>query len=124
VNNEEFLILVLFFVLSVNNVLTLHLVFKTQKEIRANDIDSVEIAIVDVSRFKKIRIGAYLVSDLKDTGNVIRVDGIEGEDLFMINTILINSMEFGRTERFETLPNRIRISTMHSGTYRIYIWAQ
>ncbi len=114
-----FLLLILFFAFALNTFCA-PLIFKTTKEIKANGKDFVEIANFDVSKSKQIRVGVVWADWDNFNSHIIRIQGIEGEDIIHIDGFEIFP---SKSLVIETPPSKIRISTSQSGTYKIYIWA-
>jgi hypothetical protein len=101
------------------------LIFKTTKEIKSDGKIFVELATVDTSKFKQIRIGVIQVSgETGSVGSFINIDAIEDNDLIQIGGFNVYEFNAGKSQILETFSNKIKISAQNSGTYKVFVWAQ
>jgi hypothetical protein len=115
----RYLILIL---VSVSTATGSPLIFKTEKTIKnQNEKQFAELAVVDVSKYRQIRVAVQAVPSGE---GLIRIEGLEGSELIFIERILFNDLYSGGSVFLETPPNKIRISVRESGTYKIFIWGQ
>ena len=107
------------------NSFALPVYFKTTKEIKADGENFVELATVDVAKFKQIRVGVVQVGGvISGYGNLIKIEAIEESDLIPVGGYTLNRINIGRSEIIELFSNKIKISARDSGTYKVFIWAQ
>lgn len=113
----------LLFLFSVSECLASTLIFKTQKEVKTEN-SIVELAVVDVSKYKQVRVGVILVEPKKfEVPKFITVEALENEDLIFLESVGISNYKLDNSKTIETPSNKIRISTMDKGTFKIFVWA-
>ena len=117
--------LVFVFVLLVNSSFAAPLVLKITKEVSAGG----EIVRFDVSKYKKILVGAMFVSDdvkVKEDRDDkdVKFFAIEENDLFYMGNFVIYKSFPARAVPIEILPSKLSFVAEKAGTYKIYIWAE
>ena len=106
----------------IQNLAASPLIFKITKEVKISNPDKLfDIATVDVSKYKQIRVGVLIKGKLADYGNTVFISAVEGEDLIMIGYVYVESTG-GNSVLFDVPSNQIKISAKQSGTYKIYVW--
>lgn len=95
------------------------LIYKGKKEINSLDAH-IELATVDVSKFKKIRFSLTFEPKSKEKQiNGYRVYGIESGEDVLIWGGLVND---GFSITLDVVPNKIKFTAEGRGVYQLYVW--
>jgi hypothetical protein len=99
---------------------------KTVKQLNENSKVPLEVAVIDTSKYEKVRVSAVFVSERTNTiiGNFY-IHGMEEPDTFFyLDTLRTITMDNGSSIVIDAPPSRIKLSTYETGTYRIYMWGK
>lgn len=117
---SAFILILLFTINSFGSSLML----KTTKELQQNG----ELLTVDISKYKKVRIGVLLVSTPESKNpyeqNTVRIYGIEAEDLIFTQQISVDKDSPSNSILLDIPPPKIKLTASKAGTYKIFIWVE
>ncbi|HQU83934.1 MAG TPA: hypothetical protein PKY59_12440 [Pyrinomonadaceae bacterium] len=120
---SSILLFVLLFVFSVSDSFASTLIYKTQKEVKTKN-DITELAVVDVSKYKQVRIGVILADSEKfDVAKILRIEAVEDTDSIYLDKLSVTDFYRSDSINLENVSNKIRITTKDLGVFKIFIWA-
>lgn len=93
------------------------LIYKATKKIETNSVYE-ELATVDVSGYKNIRVGISLVGG-SESPHHIQFYALEDDTSFPMDSMILKTTN---SISLTTVSNKIKISADATGTYKIYIW--
>lgn len=93
------------------------LIYKATKKVETKE-EYAELALVDVSGYKNIRVGISLVGG-SEIAHPIQFYAVEDDIAFPMDSM---SLYTTNSISLNTVSNKIRISANITGTYKIYIW--